>query len=198
MKRICVFCGSSPGARPEYVQAARQLGSVLADRNIGLVYGGASVGVMSAIAKTVLDASGDVIGIITTSLVEKEVAFTELSDLHIVDSMHERKALMVKLSDGFIALPGGLGTIEEFFEVLTWAQLGLQAKPCGLLNVCQYYTKLMDFLDHSVDEQFVEGEHRSMVLIDENPETLLDKFEAYQPPKTDKASWALQLTNSIH
>jgi uncharacterized protein (TIGR00730 family) len=198
MKRICVFCGSSPGARPEYVQAARQLGSVLADRNVGLVYGGASVGVMSAIAKTVLDASGDVIGVITKGLVEKEVAFTELSDLRIVDSMHERKALMVELSDGFIALPGGLGTIEEFFEVLTWAQLSLHSKPCGLLNVCQYYTKLMDFLDHSVDEQFVEGEHRSMVLIDENPETLLDKFETYQPPKADKASWALQLTNSAN
>jgi uncharacterized protein (TIGR00730 family) len=197
MKRICVFCGSSPGARPEYVQAARQLGHALVKKNITLVYGGASVGVMGVIAKTVLEAKGDVIGVITRGLVEKEVAFTQLSDLRIVDSMHERKALMVELSDGFIALPGGLGTIEEFFEVLTWAQLGLHTKPCGLLNVCQYYTKLMDFLDHSVDEQFVEGEHRSMVLVDENPEVLLKKFEAYQPPKIDKAKWILQMTNNM-
>ena len=197
MKRICVFCGSSPGARPEYVQAARQLGRALVQKNIALVYGGASVGVMGEIARTVLEASGDVIGVITTSLVEKEVAFTELSDLRIVDSMHERKALMVELSDGFIALPGGLGTIEEFFEVLTWAQLGLHAKPCGLLNVCRYYTKLMSFLDHTVYEQFINLEHRSMVLIDENPEVLLKKFEAYQPPKIDKAKWILQMTNNM-
>jgi hypothetical protein len=147
---------------------------------------------MGVIAKTVLEANGDVIGVIPRSLAEKEVAFTELADLRIVDSMHERKALMVELSDGFMALPGGLGTFEEFFEVLTWAQLGLHTKPCGLLNVCQYYAKLIDFLDHAVGEQFVRPEYRAMVLVDENPDGLLQKFEAYEPPRIDKASLALQ------
>ncbi len=137
MKRICVFCGSSPGARLEYARAARELADLLIKRNIGLVYGGARVGIMGEIASAVLKQGGEVIGVIPQELVEKEVAFTELTDLRIVGSMHERKALMAELSDGFIALPGGLGTIEEFFEVLTWAQLGLHRKPCGLLNVCQ-------------------------------------------------------------
>ncbi|MFC1975689.1 TIGR00730 family Rossman fold protein [Chloroflexota bacterium] len=196
MKRICVYCGSSPGAQPEYIQAARQLSRTLVSRNIGLVYGGASVGAMGEIAKAVIEANGDVIGVIPRDLAKKEVAFTELTDLRIVDSMHERKALMVELSDGFIALPGGLGTFEEFFEVLTWAQLGLHTKPCGLLNVRQYFTKLMDFLDHAVAEQFVRPEYRSMVLIDENSDDLLKKFKTYEPPKIDKASLALLLTNN--
>jgi uncharacterized protein (TIGR00730 family) len=195
MKRICVFCGSSPGARPEYLQAARELGHTLARKKLGLVYGGASVGIMGEIAKTVLESGGDVIGVIPRKLVEKEVAFTELSDLRVVGSMHERKALMVELADGFIALPGGLGTIEEFFEVLTWAQLGMHQKPCGLLNVCQFYGKLMSFLDNVVNQQFIEPEHRSMVLTDESPERLLQKFELYQPPKVDKAKWILQMAN---
>jgi len=195
MRRICVFCGSSPGARPEYLQAAKQLGYTLASKDIGLVYGGARVGMMGKIAESVLEKGGEVTGVIPKGLVEKEVAFTELADLRVVDSMHERKALMADLSDGFIALPGGLGTIEEFFEVLTWAQLGIHPKPCGLLNVKQYYDRLLDFLDHSVEEKFVELEHRSMILVDENPKRLLKKFETYLPPKIDKAKWVLGLSS---
>jgi uncharacterized protein (TIGR00730 family) len=196
MKRICVFCGSSPGSKPEYVRAAVLLGQTLANKNIGLVYGGGSVGLMGKIAHAVLQHGGDVIGVIPKELVEKEVAFTGLSDLRVVGSMHERKALMEEISDGFIALPGGLGTIEEFFEILTWAQLGMHQKPCGLLNVCHYYDKLVEFLDQAVKHRFIEGEHRSMLLIEKNPEALLKKFEEYQPPKVDKAEWALRISNS--
>jgi uncharacterized protein (TIGR00730 family) len=196
MKRICVFCGSSPGARAEYLHAAEQLGYTLARRNIGLVYGGARVGIMGKIAEAVLEKGGEVIGVIPKGLLEREVAFTGLADLRVVDSMHERKALMADLSDGFIALPGGLGTIEEFFEVVTWAQLGIHPKPCGLLNVEQYYNRLMDFLDHTVNEKFVELEHRAMILMDENPERLLQKFETYHPPIIDKAQWVLQFSNA--
>jgi uncharacterized protein (TIGR00730 family) len=193
MKRICVFCGSSPGARPDYAQAARQLGQALADRDMGLVYGGGRVGLMGEIAESVLKAGGEVTGVVPQGLVDKEVAFNELSDLRVVPSMHERKALMVELSDAFIALPGGLGTFEEFFEVLTWAQLSLHQKPCGLLNVAGYFAALMSFLDHAVDEQFIKPEHRSILLIDESSDALLDRIEAYQPPKLDKAAWILQM-----
>jgi len=196
MKRICVFCGSSPGARPEYLEAANRLGRLLASKNIGLVYGGGNVGIMGQIARTVQEANGEIIGVIPRALAEKEVAFTELSDLRVVVSMHQRKAMMVDLSDGFIALPGGLGTIEEFFEVLTWSQLSIHTKPCGLLNVCHYYDKLMAFLDHTVTEQFIEPEHRATVMIDEDPEVLLQKFEVYQAPRVDKAKWALRLAGN--
>jgi len=196
MKRICVFCGSSPGARPEYLNAAQQLGYTLASKDIGLVYGGARVGLMGKIADAVLEKAGEVIGVIPKGLVEKEVAFTGLADLRVVDSMHERKALMANLADGFIALPGGLGTIEEFFEAVTWAQLGIHPKPCGLLNVEHYFDRLTDFLDHTVNEKFVESEHRSMILMDEDPERLLQKFETYHPPIIDKAKWVLQLSAS--
>jgi len=195
LKRICVFCGSSPGARLEYAQAARQLGQALASRDLGLVYGGGRVGVMGAIAYAVLEAGGEVTGVIPAGLFDEEVAFTELADLRVVPSMHDRKALMVELSDAFIALPGGLGTFEEFLEVLTWAQLGLHQKPCGLLNVCQYYGCMMSFLDHAVSEQFIQSAHRSMVLVDESPDALLDKSEGYQPPGVDKAEWILRMTN---
>jgi uncharacterized protein (TIGR00730 family) len=194
MKRICVFCGSSPGSSPDYIQAAQQLGYTLASRKIGLVYGGAKVGMMGKIAEAVLERQGEVIGVIPKGLVEKEVSFTGLADLRVVASMHERKALMAELSDGFIALPGGLGTLEEFFEVATWAQLGLHLKPCGLLNIRNYYDTLVGFLDHIVDEKFVEPEHRAMILIDDDPEKLLQKFETYQPPMVDKAKWALQFS----
>ncbi len=196
VKRICVFCGSGLGVKPEYVRAAVLLGHTLANKNIGLVYGGGSVGLMGKIAHAVLQHGGEVIGVIPKELVEKEVAFTELSDLRVVGSMHERKALMEKLSDGFIALPGGLGTIEEFFEILTWAQLGMHQKPCGLLNVGHYYDKLVEFLDYAVNQQFIEWEHRSMLLIEKNPGVLLKKFKGYQPPKVDKAEWALRMSNS--
>lgn len=193
MKRICVFCGSSPGARPEYVEAARQLGRTLASKGIELVYGGAKVGTMGQVANAALEAGGEVIGVIPEQLVEKEVAFTELTNLQVVGTMHERKARMVELSDGFIALPGGLGTFEEFFEALTWAQLSIHHKPCGLLNVCGYYDKLIAFIDHAIEQQFVKSEYRAMVLIDEDSERLLEKFAAYQPPKIDKAAWILAL-----
>ncbi len=186
IKRLCVYCGSSPGKKPEYGKAARQLGSIMVSKNIGLVYGGASVGIMGEIADTVVKGGGEVIGVIPQSLLEKEVAHTGLSDLRVVDSMHERKALMAELSDGFIALPGGLGTIEEFFEVMTWAQLGMHQKPCGLLNVCQYYQKLIDFLNHAVTERFLKEVHRSLVLVEESPDALLQKFEAYETPEVAK------------
>ncbi len=196
MKRLCVFCGSSPGAKPEYLQMAQKLGHTLVKNKIALVYGGGNVGMMGEIARIVFEHGGEVIGVIPKALAEKEVAFTDLPDLRIVESMHERKALMAELSDGFIALPGGLGTIEEFFEVLTWAQLSIHNKPCGLLNVCQYYEPIIRFLDTAVDQKFVKSEHRSIVLIDEDPEQLLEKFRTYIPPKVDKAAWALELNNS--
>jgi uncharacterized protein (TIGR00730 family) len=165
----------------------------LAQTGIGLVYGGAKVGTMGQIASAALEAGGEVVGVIPQHLVEKEVAFTELANLEVVGSMHERKARMAELSDGFIALPGGFGTFEEFFEVLTWAQLGMHHKPCGFLNVCGYYDKLMAFIEHVIEQQFVKSEYRAMVLVDEDPKVLLEKFAAYQPPKIDKAAWILQL-----
>ena len=194
MDRICVFCGSSPGARPEYVRAAVQLGETLATRGITLVYGGARVGTMGQLARAALAAGGEVIGVIPRRLVDMEVAYTGLPDLRVVGSMHERKATMADLADAFIALPGGLGTIEEFFEVLTWAQLGMHRKPCGLLNVCGYYDGLIAFLDHAVAERFVEGAHREMVRIAESAEALLEAFETYRPPTASKAAWILRLS----
>jgi uncharacterized protein (TIGR00730 family) len=187
MKHICVFCGSNLGAQPEYVEAARHLGQVLAARQITLVYGGARVGTMGEIADSVLAAGGHVIGVIPQALADK-VAHPGLSDLRVVPSMHERKALMADLADGFIALPGGLGTFEEFFEVLTWAQLGMHHKPCGLLNVRGYYQPLMDFLDQAVAQRFLKAEHRAMALIDDDPVRLLDQFRTYRPPSINK--WA--------
>jgi uncharacterized protein (TIGR00730 family) len=173
------------------------MGKALARRKIGLVYGGGNVGLMGEIARSAVEAGGEVIGVIPKWLVEREVAFTELKDLRVVTSMHERKALMAGLSDGFVALPGGLGTIEEFFEAATWAQLGLHKKPCGLLNVCGYYDSLTAFLDHSSEEMFVRPENRNMIMMEENPERLIDLFEAYCPVEVDKAKWALQLTAKV-
>ena len=178
-----------------YLRAAQELGRALAEKKILLVYGGAKVGVMGRLAKACLEAGGEVIGIIPRSLVEMEVADKEISRLLIVDSMHERKAKMAELSDGFIALPGGLGTIEEFFEMLTWAQLGLHRKPCGLLNTARYYDRLLDFLDRAVEQQFIEAAHRGMIQVGERPEDLLTKFETYRPPSTDKAAWVLRMTD---
>lgn len=192
MKRMCVFCGSSPGLRPEYSQAARRLGSILAQKQVGLVYGGGNVGMMGQLANAVIEQGGEVIGVIPRELLEKRVAYTGLSDLRVVGSMHERKALMAELADGFIALPGGLGTLEEFFEVWTWAQLGLHQKPCGLLNICDYCTPLITFLDHLVTQGFLAAAHRSMVMVEEHPETLLEQFDQYRAPIVDKAAWALQ------
>lgn len=191
MKRVCVFCGSSFGVNPAYAKAANDLGNAIAKRNICLVYGGARVGLMGEIASTVIRAKGEVIGVIPKDLVEKEVAHGNLSDLRIVGSMHERKSLMAELSDGFIALPGGFGTIEEIFEVITWAQLSFHDKPCGFLNINGYYDHLIKFLDHSLEKNFIVPEHRAMIIIDDDPESLLDKFLNYVPPKIDKAKWIL-------
>ena len=186
MKRLCVYCGSSSGGKPDYAQVARQLAHAMVSRNIGLVYGGASVGIMGEIANAVLEEGGNVIGVIPKRLFAKEVAHAGITELREVSSMHERKSLMADLSDGFIALPGGFGTIEEILEIITWSQLGMHRKPCGLLNVCRYYDKLIEFLDHAVSEQFIKTSHRSTILIDESPDALLEKFKAYKAPETTK------------
>jgi uncharacterized protein (TIGR00730 family) len=182
MRRLCVYCGSRPGSQPDYTEAAQHLARALVKRHIELVYGGASVGTMGVLADTVLAAGGHVIGIIPQAIVGREVVHRGLSDLRIVTSMHERKALMAELSDGFIALPGGLGTLDEVFEILTWGQLGLHQKPCGLLNIRGYYRGLIDFLDHAVSERFITDVHRAMLLVEEEPERLIERFERYKAP----------------
>lgn len=186
IRKLAVFCGSSPGARPSYLEGARAFGKLLAERGIGVVYGGSNVGLMAAIANEVTDNLGEVIGVIPHALVQREVANTSLADLRIVGSMHERKALMVELCDGFVALPGGIGTLEEFFEVWTWAQLGMHDKPCGLLNIAGYFDPLLAFVDRAVDEKFVRPVHRSMVIVEEDAERLLDRFADYEPPRVAK------------
>ena len=186
MQRLCVFCGSSRGVNSQYAALARCLGGLLARRGLGLVYGGGNVGLMGVLADAVLKDGGHVIGVIPQALVDLEVAHDGVSDLRIVGSMHERKALMADLADGFIALPGGIGTLEEFCEILTWAQLGLHQKPCGLINVADYFDHLLAFLDHAVSERFLRPEHHRMVLVDSDPETLLDRLEAYRPPQLEK------------
>jgi uncharacterized protein (TIGR00730 family) len=193
IKRVCVFCGSSPGAKSEYVQSARQVGALLAQRKIGLVFGGGRVGMMGQLAQAALENNGEVIGVIPKGLHERNVAFSGLTDLRVVGSMHERKALMAELADGFMALPGGLGTLEEIFEIVTWAQLGMHRKPCGLLNVSGYFTPLLAFLDQVVEQGFLDAPHRAMILSAEEPEELLRQFERYNPIIADKAEWALGL-----
>ena len=187
MRNLCVFAGSSAGLRPEYLAAARELGGALAQRRIGVVYGGGCVGLMGALADAVLAANGQITGVIPKSLVAREVAHHGLSALHVVASMHERKAMMADLSDGFVALPGGWGTLEEFFEVLTWAQLGLHRKPCGLLNVGGYFDGLLAFLGHAVAERFVRTENGALVMVATSVDGLLDQFDRYQAPvQTEK------------
>ena len=186
VKRLCVFSGSSPGARAEYGQLAIDLGHSLAQRGLVLVYGGAKVGLMGILADTVLGAGGQAIGVIPQALVHKELAHSRLTELRVVSSMHERKQQMAELSDGFIALPGGLGTLDELAEVLTWAQLGLHQKPCGLLNVNGYYDRLMEFLDHAVAERFLTPVHRAMLLVAETPAELLGLFSSYRAPLVEK------------
>jgi len=186
MKMVCVYCGSNPGRLPEYRDAARLLGYEMAGRGLGLVYGGASIGVMGAVADAVLERGGQAIGVIPYSLATKEVSHDGLDELIVVDSMHERKAKMAELSDSFIALPGGWGTIEEIFEMLTWAQLGFHEKPCGLLNVATYYDSLFAFLENAIEQQFVKEEYRPMIMMDEAPGALLDRFERYRAPKVKK------------
>lgn len=186
MKNICVYCGSSPGRLPEYADTAVTLARELVKHDIGLVYGGASVGVMGTIADAVLAAGGRVTGVIPQMLVDKEVAHAQLSELHIVKSMHERKTLMAELSDGFIALPGGLGTLEELFEILTWALLGLHQKPCALLNVAGYYDHLSAFLDHATHEQFIKPAQKALLMIAENPEMLIARMINFVPSGVNK------------
>jgi uncharacterized protein (TIGR00730 family) len=184
--RLCIFCGSSPGARPEYSTATAELAQLLSDRGIGIVYGGASVGLMGVLADTAMAAGAEVIGVIPEALEQKEIGHQGLTHLRVVGSMHERKALMAELSDGFVALPGGSGTLEELFEVFTWSQLGLHRKPCALLNVAGYYDGLTAFLDHAVQERFMRAEHRSMLLCEDSAEAMLAAVESFEPPVVDK------------
>lgn len=181
MRRVCVFCGSSEGSDPVYRAAAVATGTILARAGIGLVYGGASVGLMGAVADAALAAGGEVIGVMPRPLAEKEIAHPGLSELRIVGSMHERKALMAELSSGFIALPGGIGTLEELFEVWTWAQLGYHEKPCALFNVAGFYDDLIGFLDSLVAKRFLRAEHRGMLLEVSEPDALLARLDSYVP-----------------
>lgn len=185
-KRICVFCGSSHGVRRSYTIAAKSLARRLVADNISLVYGGSNAGLMGILADEALALGGHVIGIIPRGLVEKEIAHRGVSELKIVDSMHQRKALMSELSDAFIAMPGGYGTFEEFCEVLTWTQLGLQSKPCGILNVDGYYDALLQLFDHAVAERFLKPAHRALVLSDADPESLLKRLFSTPVPVVSK------------
>ncbi|MET0396514.1 MAG: TIGR00730 family Rossman fold protein [Longimicrobiaceae bacterium] len=182
MKRVCVFCGSSPGVRPAYAAAARAMGTRLAERGIGVVYGGGKVGLMGVVADAAMAAGGEVIGVIPEGLVAREVGHAGVTELRVVRTMHERKALMAELSDAFVALPGGFGTWEEYFEVLTWAQLGIHPKPCGLLNVEGYYGPLLAMMDHAVAEGFVRAEHRASVLEAAEPARMLERLAAFRAP----------------
>jgi uncharacterized protein (TIGR00730 family) len=186
MNRLCVFCGSSPGRDPAYLAAAAELGTFLASRRIGLVYGGAAIGLMGAVADAARAEGGEVIGVIPRALVELEVAHNSLADLRVVASMHERKALMSELSDGFIALPGGIGTLEELFEVWTWGQLGSHSKPCALLNVAGFYDRLLTFLDFIAAESFLRPVHRNKLHVADSPDKLLDKQQGYRAPPATK------------
>jgi uncharacterized protein (TIGR00730 family) len=186
VRAVCVFCGSREGSRPSYVGAARSMGATLASRGIGLVYGGGRVGLMGAVAEAVLEAGGEAVGVIPEALVSKEIGHAGLTKLHVVGSMHERKKLMSDLSDGFVTLPGGYGTLEEFFEVLSWAQLSIHEKPCAVLDVDGFYQPLSALFDEMIGEGFVQSEHRSLVLMERDPVALLDRMESYRPPGTKK------------
>ena len=188
MQRVCVFCGSSPGARPAYADTTAELARLLVAEGIGVVYGGAHVGLMGTLADTVLEEGGEIVGVIPRALVDREIAHAGLSDLRVVTSMHERKALMAELSDAFIALPGGLGTLDELFEVYTWSQLGLHRKPCALLDVEGYYEGIARFLDHSVEERFVREEHRAMLMAEQDPGVLIERLREFDPG-TMKSKW---------
>jgi uncharacterized protein (TIGR00730 family) len=186
MNRVCVFCGSSSGARAEYTHAAAETGELIARRRLGLVYGGGQVGLMGVVADAALRAGGAVVGVITQALKDREVAHDGLSELHVVRTMHERKALMAALSDAFLVLPGGIGTLEEFFEVWTWGQLGEHAKPVGLVNAAGYYDGLVRFLDTTQAEGFLKAKHREMLIVGDTPAAVLDAFARYEPPAVGK------------
>ena len=175
MKRsVCVFCGSAPGVSQEYTRATREFARVAVERGLRVVYGGASVGLMGVLADAVLAMNGEVVGVIPGALVDREIAHRGLTELHVVGTMHERKAMMAQLADAFVALPGGLGTLEELFEVWTWSQLGIHSKPCALLNTAGYYDPLIDFLDHAVEEGFVRERQRSTLIVSSDPDELLE------------------------
>jgi len=186
MRRVCVFCGSSTGGREVYAEAARELGREIVARQLTLVYGGGQVGLMGELANAVLAEGGEVVGVIPHALASREIAHAGLTKLHVVDSMHERKALMAQLSDAFVALPGGFGTYEEFFEAVTWTQLGVHRKPCGLLNVSGFYDPIIGFLDRAVEEQFVRREHRAAVVVDTAAGRLLDQLGRIRLPDVPK------------
>jgi uncharacterized protein (TIGR00730 family) len=186
MRRLCVFCGSSFGANPAYTETAAALGTLLASRGIGLVYGGGNVGLMGVIADAALAAGGEVIGVIPKSLADREIAHTGCTELRVVDSMHTRKAMMADLSDAFVAMPGGVGTFEEFFEAITWTQLGLHRKPCGLLNVAGFYTPLALFIDQAVSDGFIKPVHRAAIVVDDDPVRLLDTLSTIDLPDVPK------------
>jgi len=188
MKRVCVFCGSRPGVGEVYVDAAVQLGRLLASRGLELVYGGGNVGLMGILADAVMEAGGRVIGVMPDFLVRKEIAHQGITSLEIVTTMHERKQRMAELSDGFVALPGGFGTLDELCEVLTWAQLGIHAKPCALLNVDGFFDPFVDFVAHAARQGFIKPLHLEMLLCDRNPAALLARMQAFQPVYSDK--WA--------
>jgi uncharacterized protein (TIGR00730 family) len=187
MRRICVFCGSNAGARSEYAEAARTLAAVLVERKLGIVYGGGNVGLMGVLADAALAHGGEVIGVIPQSLLDKEVGHRGVSELLVVETMHERKALMNDLADAFIALPGGFGTLDEFFEVLTWSQLGFHGKPCALLNVAGYYDRMLAMLDHAVAERLLRPAHRELVIADTDPLRLLQRLSVFSP--VAKGKW---------
>ena len=184
--RICVYCGANRGSDPVYADAARAMGRALAERGIGLVTGGGRVGLMGVVADAALEAGGRVVGVIPQALMKRELAHAGLTELVVTASMHERKARMAELADGFVALPGGLGTLEELFEIWTWGQLGWHHKPCGLLNAAGFYDKLVAFLDGATEDQFLKPEHRAMLVVDADPDRLLDRFAAYTPPVVTK------------
>jgi uncharacterized protein (TIGR00730 family) len=186
MRRVCVYCGSSNGRRATYAAAARELAAVLVHHDIELVYGGASVGIMGILADEVLALGGAAHGVIPEILVDKEIAHEGLTELHVVGSMHARKSMMAALSDGFIALPGGFGTLEEIVEVVTWGQLRFHDKPCGLLNVGGYFDRLLEFLDHTEQEGFLRPQNRAMLLSDDTSAGLIQQFERYTAPRVDK------------
>ncbi|CQR45862.1 LOG family protein YvdD [Paraliobacillus sp. PM-2] len=188
MKRLAVYCGSSEGNDPIYMKEARKLGNCLADANIGLVYGGSNVGCMGAVADGVLENGGKVIGVIPEKLKSVEIAHEKLTELHVVETMHQRKAMMAEYADGFIALPGGTGTLEEWFEVFTWAQIGYHQKPCALLNINQYYQPIMTLFDHMVEQGFVKQAYRELIVMENNPEQLIDRLKNYQGKYIDKWS----------
>jgi uncharacterized protein (TIGR00730 family) len=186
VRRVCVYAGSNPGSHPAYAEAAQALATTMAERSIGLVYGGGKVGLMGVLADTMLEHGGEAIGVMPQALIDREIGHPGLTELRVVDSMHERKALMAELSDGFVAVPGGIGTLEELIEVYTWSQLGIHEKACGVLNVRGYYDHLAALLDHAVAEGFLRPQHRAVLSVASEPAELLDRLAAYEPPTVGK------------